>query len=234
MSAAAMAPGGAAAGGGGGGSGGNVLHFVGSCCGELGTNSNQTEAQKGASLKRLCLAVTQAGRPRQCPGGGPRGSERQRRQDSESQALLAPSAKMEAAHFLCAAASPSLAMGLTPASSRTWRSQPLPLLVNPALPPERLPPAQKGSKYQPSPPCVNSCQPRCAKRPRREPHACVRRTGQSSCLLHFHPTSATLSQCNDKCQGVGAGNVRRSSASEKEQKWLKGWALLLRALGVLG
>lgn len=40
MSAAAMAPGGAAGGGSssGGGSSGDVLHFVGSCCGELGTN----------------------------------------------------------------------------------------------------------------------------------------------------------------------------------------------------
>lgn len=61
VSAADMAPGGAAAagrggGGGGGGSSGGVLHFVGSRCGELGTNSNQGEAQRGVHLRRPCTA----------------------------------------------------------------------------------------------------------------------------------------------------------------------------------
>lgn len=67
ISAADMAPGGDGSGGGaGGGSGGGVLHFVGSRCGELGTNSNQREAQRGVHLNGLRPAY-----PREKEPGAP-------------------------------------------------------------------------------------------------------------------------------------------------------------------
>lgn len=67
ISAAAMAPGGGA---GGGGTGGDVLHFVGSRRGELGTNWNQHEAQRGVHLKSLRPAF-----PREKEPGAPRGGD---------------------------------------------------------------------------------------------------------------------------------------------------------------
>lgn len=138
MSAADMAPGGAA--GGGGGSSGGVLHFVGSCCGELGTNSNQQEAQRGVHLRRLCPAPR--GKRIRVPPAAPQGGEERsgRRPGAGSQALRPPSAKMEDAHFPCAALPPALAMAVTPAPSRTCRAQPLFLRAGPALPHPLIPP----------------------------------------------------------------------------------------------
>lgn len=137
MSDSDMAPGGA--GGGGGGSSGGVLHFVGSCCRELGTNSNQREAQRGVHLRRLCPAPH--GKRRRVPPAAPWGGEERsgRRPGAGSQAVSPPSAKMEDAHFPCAAFPPALAMAVTPAPSRTCRAQPLFLRAGPTLPHSLIP-----------------------------------------------------------------------------------------------
>lgn len=174
MSAADMAPGGAAGGGGGagGGSSGGVLHFVGSCCGELGTNSNQREAQRGVHLRRLCPAPR--GKRSRVPPAAPRGREERcgRRPDAGSQALRPPSAKMEDAHFPCAAPSPRAGHGtharsfedLGSSASRPARCSRSAPFTHPPLP-------RRGrERERKCPPCllqpvISPCQPRGAVSP---------------------------------------------------------------------
>lgn len=90
------------------GSGGDVLHFVGSCCGELGTTSTSmglSEAPVFHSLLpqgqgnawRTPLAIPQRRRVE---------LRAARAANTESQAPHPPSAKMEDAHFPCAVGSP--------------------------------------------------------------------------------------------------------------------------------
>lgn len=202
---------------------GGVLHFVGSCCGELGTNSNHREAQRGVHLRRLCPAPR--GKKSRVPPAVPRGGEecsaRRRRPGAGSQALRPPSAKMEDAHFPCAVLPPALAMALTPALSRTWGAQPTVLRPGPSLPHLlilRCPEEGERERAQiPALPLltgINSCQPRGAFSPGES----LLHAPGSNRWRHFQPGAGSLPRDQP-------GEPAEQPCCRVAQKSLKGWLL---------
>lgn len=210
MSAAAMAPGGAAAGGGGGGGGssGGVLHFVGSRCGELGTNSNQREAQQGVHLRRPCTA----------PGGkrspGPPWQRRGVGRRAPGLATAAGRREPSCPPALCQNGGCALPLRGAVPPLRPWHLHPLgrgPGEPAPLCPISSSFPAQKreeeGASTRPCPLQPGSIRVKHAARCPPERASCGAEETGSSCRRHFHGAAGAS-------RGTGPGNRRRSEPSD--------------------